>query len=217
NESGRMEKGWKYIGSDWYYLNPNSGYMEIGWVNDNGTWYFTNESGRMQKGWKYIGAHWYYFNQNSGYMHTGWITVDGIKYFMNSNGQLSETNNSATNTSDSKRQEIVNEAKKHIGKPYVYGATGPNSFDCSGLTQYVYKQVGHSLDRTTQQQVKNGSEVSKEQLLPGDLVFTEGSKTNPTHVGIYIGNNKMIHCPKPGKTVEEINLYKFITGRRIIK
>jgi peptidoglycan DL-endopeptidase CwlO len=77
-------------------------------------------------------------------------------------------------------------------------ATGPNAYDCSGLTQAVYSTVGVSLPRTTFEQVNVGSRVSLSDLRPGDLVFYY---SGISHVGIYIGDEKIIHAPHPGKSV----------------
>ncbi|MFF1339974.1 NlpC/P60 family protein [Streptomyces sp. NPDC058290] len=85
-----------------------------------------------------------------------------------------------------------------IGKPYVWGATGPGSFDCSGLTQAAWRSAGVSLPRTTYTQINAGQRVSRDQLAPGDLVFFY---SGVTHVGLYIGNGQMVHAPRPGSTV----------------
>ncbi|MFI1649431.1 NlpC/P60 family protein [Streptomyces avidinii] len=85
-----------------------------------------------------------------------------------------------------------------IGKPYVWGATGPGSFDCSGLTQAAWRSAGVSLPRTTYTQINAGRRVSRDQLAPGDLVFFY---SGVTHVGLYVGNGQMIHAPRPGSTV----------------
>ncbi|MFG2984276.1 NlpC/P60 family protein [Streptomyces sp. NPDC048258] len=85
-----------------------------------------------------------------------------------------------------------------IGRPYVWGATGPGSFDCSGLTQAAWRSAGVSLPRTTYTQINAGQRVSRDQLAPGDLVFFY---SGVTHVGMYIGNGQMIHAPRPGSTV----------------
>ncbi|SHH69025.1 hydrophobic W protein [Clostridium intestinale DSM 6191] len=108
-------------------------------------------------------------------------------------------------------QDVVNEAYRHLGKTYVYGATGPNTFDCSGLTQYVYKQVGINISRTTFTQINDGVSVSYSNLQPGDLVFT-----STTHVGIYIGNGQMIHAPQTGDVVKISSIWNFYAARRII-
>ncbi len=88
--------------------------------------------------------------------------------------------------------KLLEEAKKHLGKPYVYGGSGPYSFDCSGFTSYVYRQLGYNLNRTAAGQYSNGYYVSKSQLQPGDLVMFGRGYIN--HVGIYIGNNQFIHA-----------------------
>ncbi|KIX78116.1 hypothetical protein SF12_10460, partial [Streptomyces sp. MBRL 601] len=89
-------------------------------------------------------------------------------------------------------------ARTAIGKPYVWGATGPNAFDCSGLTQAAWRAAGVSLPRTTYTQINAGQRVSRSQLAPGDLVFFYSSIS---HVGLYIGNGQMIHAPNPNAPV----------------
>ncbi|MFI1930335.1 NlpC/P60 family protein [Streptomyces sp. NPDC020330] len=85
-----------------------------------------------------------------------------------------------------------------IGKPYVWGATGPNAFDCSGLTQAAWKAAGVSLPRTTYTQINAGARVPRSELAPGDLVFFY---SGISHVGLYIGDGRMIHAPRPGAPV----------------
>ncbi|MFP1627596.1 NlpC/P60 family protein [Streptomyces sp. 5K101] len=95
-------------------------------------------------------------------------------------------------------------ARAQIGKPYVWGATGPSSYDCSGLTQAAWKAADVDLPRTTWDQVEVGRRVATADLLPGDLVFFYD---DISHVGIYIGDGKMIHAPKPGTEVREESIY----------
>ncbi|MFI0260447.1 NlpC/P60 family protein [Streptomyces sp. NPDC017056] len=95
-------------------------------------------------------------------------------------------------------------ARAQMGKPYVWGATGPNSFDCSGLTQAAWKAAGVSLPRTTWDQVKAGDRVATKDLKPGDLVFFYD---DISHVGMYVGDGKMIHAPKPGASVRVESIY----------
>ncbi|MFJ3619043.1 NlpC/P60 family protein [Streptomyces iakyrus] len=95
-------------------------------------------------------------------------------------------------------------ARAQIGKPYVWGAVGPGSYDCSGLTQAAWKAAGVDLPRTTYDQVNAGTTVPLSQAQPGDLVFFYD---DVTHVGIYIGNGMMIHAPKPGTYVREESVY----------
>ncbi|MFM9591360.1 NlpC/P60 family protein [Streptomyces scabiei] len=88
-------------------------------------------------------------------------------------------------------------ADTQLGKPYVSGGSGPNSYDCSGLTQWAYAQAGVSISRTTYTQQNDGTKIGRDQLMPGDLVFFN----NLGHVGLYAGNGTVIHAPYPGKVV----------------
>lgn len=90
-------------------------------------------------------------------------------------------------------------ARAQVGKPYVWGATGPGTFDCSGLTGYSWRAAGVTLPRTSRQQYAAGMKVSRSALQPGDLVYF-GSPIY--HVAIYIGNNTMVSAPQPGDVVK---------------
>lgn len=90
--------------------------------------------------------------------------------------------------------QITQTAYKYIGVPYVYGGTTTKGFDCSGYTQYVFKQLGITLKRTAADQFKQGSSVSKANLKVGDLVFFNTTGRTASHVGIYIGDNKFAHA-----------------------
>ena len=123
-----------------------------------------------------------------------------------------------------KRDQIVNLAKKYLGVRYVWGGTSPSGFDCSGLVQYVYKQIGITLNRVACDQATQGTKVSKAQLKPGDLVFfNTSSGSSIDHVGIYIGNGNFLHAANGRKKVLidplDHSYYKnrMITARRIIK
>ncbi len=94
---------------------------------------------------------------------------------------------------------IVGYAMNFLGRPYQWGATGPNSFDCSGLTGYLYAACGKSIPRVAQDQMNAGTPVSQPE--PGDLVFF-GSAGNIYHVGIYVGNNSYLHAPQDNEVVK---------------
>lgn len=110
-----------------------------------------------------------------------------------------------TTTVSGKGATVVETAKKYIGCSYVYGTSGPSSFDCSGFTSYVFKQHGISLNRTAAGQYSNGVAVSRDQLQPGDLVMFGKSGIN--HVGIYIGGGQIVHAANKsrGVTTDTIN------------
>ncbi|MDR0879520.1 MAG: SH3 domain-containing protein [Clostridioides sp.] len=160
---------------------------------------------------------WYKMKTLNG--TTGWIggsyvaeTSDSLKDNSSSgsgnNSNDSSSNNSSSNNSDSSNSNsgsgstsksgvsVVNYAYTLIGIPYQWGATGPNSFDCSGFTQYVYRNsVGKSLPRVSRDQASMGTYVQMGSYAQGDLVYfdTTGDKQT-NHIGIYVGNGKFIHC-----------------------
>ncbi|MEU0378339.1 MULTISPECIES: C40 family peptidase [Streptomyces] len=103
-----------------------------------------------------------------------------------------------------KAEKVLAFARAQIGKPYVWGASGPASYDCSGLTQAAWREAGVTLPRTTWDQVKVGTRVATSDLQPGDLVFFYD---DISHVGIYKGDGMMIHAPKPGANVREESIY----------
>ncbi|MEV0489331.1 C40 family peptidase [Streptomyces atratus] len=104
----------------------------------------------------------------------------------------------AAQAPNARAAEAIAFAYDALGKPYVWGATGPSSFDCSGLTQAAWRSAGVSLPRTTYTQINAGRHISRSELAPGDLVFFY---SGISHVGLYIGNGQMIHAPRPGAPV----------------
>jgi cell wall-associated NlpC family hydrolase len=103
---------------------------------------------------------------------------------------------SAFASSDTGR--VLAAAESKIGAPYVWGATGPDSFDCSGLVQWAYAQAGVSIPRTSYDQAVGGTPVSRDDLQPGDVVLYYGGE----HVGIYAGGGEIVHAPTSGESVE---------------
>ncbi len=122
-------------------------------------------------------------------------------------------------------EDIIALASKFLGDPYLWGGTRPydgsygSSFDCSGLVQYVYKQYGIVTGRTTYDQIvhSNGRYVDRADLKPGDLVFF-GSKYNPHHVGLYVGNNTYLHAPRTGDFIKISPMTRrdYLEGRRFL-
>lgn len=97
------------------------------------------------------------------------------------------------------QENLINFALEHVGKRYKSGGIGPNSFDCSGFTMYCFRALGVELPHSSRAQFKLGVKISKEELMPADLVFF-GSKF-VRHVGIYVGEGRFIHAPQTGKSV----------------
>ena len=123
--------------------------------------------------------------------------------------------NSILQLRQEKINAVISVAKSKLGSPYVWGATGPSSFDCSGLMVYSFKKgAGINLPRVSKHQARAGRYVSRSELRPGDLIFWG----NPVHhVALYIGNGKYIHAPQPGDYVRIANLGGYTTARRIIE
>ncbi|MFE7955549.1 NlpC/P60 family protein [Streptomyces sp. NPDC057413] len=116
---------------------------------------------------------------------------------------------------DSRAAAAVAYAYSKLGSPYVWGATGPNAFDCSGLVQAAYRSAGVSLPRTTYAQIGAGRRVSRSELRPGDLVFFY---SGISHVGLYVGNGQMIHAPNPSAPVRlaPIDQMPFAGATRVV-
>lgn len=105
--------------------------------------------------------------------------------------------------------QIVANARAELGRPYIYGATGPDDFDCSGLVQFVFNKAGLSVPRVSSAQFNFGTQIQASDLAPGDLVFSEWSGDDVPHhghVAIYTGNGMIIEAPHPGAVVHEVPL-----------
>lgn len=109
----------------------------------------------------------------------------------------------STPAGSAKGQTALAWARKQLGKPYRFGATGPNAYDCSGLTLGAWKAAGVSINRTSQAQFRSGRAVSKSDLRPGDLIFYYGGIS---HVALYVGDGMIIHAPRPGSSVKYAKL-----------
>jgi cell wall-associated NlpC family hydrolase len=130
---------------------------------------------------------------------------------------------------DLKRERTINKiewnAKSFLGTPYVWGATGPSKFDCSGFTQGVYRDVGINIPRVSKDQARVGQYIAYSNLQRGDMVFFDTKRHRSgkvTHVGIYLGNGNFIHASSAGKKVVIYNFNKkefykkrFLWGRRV--
>lgn len=122
------------------------------------------------------------------------------------NGSSSSSSETGSTVSVTGAQ-ILAEAKKYLGTPYVFGGASPSGFDCSGFVYYVLKQLGFSPYRTPASQYQQGTAISKENLKAGDIVFFAGTYTSGiSHVGIYAGNGQFIHSPNSRSTVSYSDL-----------
>ena len=165
-----------------------------------------------------IDSGWYKVSYNG---KTGYVSSDYMLTAKDSAGSRGDGTVAAP--SSSLGQQVVDYAKQYLGTPYVYGGNGPNSFDCSGFTKFVYKHFGYTLNRTATDQLSNGVSVSRSDLQPGDLVFFKYNTSKPvSHVGIYIGEGQFIHASTNTYTVKIDSMNSghydrvFVYARRIL-
>lgn len=154
-------------------------------------------------------------NGRTGYVSSNYINI----------GKSSTVKSSSSSKATAKANAIIRTGNKYLGTPYKFGAEYPTSrrFDCSSFTQYVFKQNGYTLPRTSKQQAKMGTYVSKSNLKKGDLMFFRvGSSKQIGHVAIYAGNGQMLHTyGEGGVRYTSINKKywkdRYVTARRIIR
>ena len=182
---------------------------------------------------------WYKFTEKNaeGYVHKTLITLVGEES-VSSRGTLEEReadkkeevnsdlkevtkeNETTNNNIGNKGQEVVDIAKKYLGYKYVVGGKNPETgFDCSGFTRYIYLQFGYSLGTTAAGQNNLGTEISRTDLRPGDLIlFYDEGKTKIGHTGIYISNGDFIHSANPerGVVIDNINTNSYYNERYIV-
>ena len=154
---------------------------------------------------------------------TGYVSS---QYLQSTKPSSSSSSNSGSTSVSSTASSVIAYAKTLLGKPYVWGAQGPNSFDCSGFTYYVFKnKAGIVLPRTSSAQSKYGTSVSWSNLKAGDLMFFDTNGANNgqvSHVGLYIGNGQMIHASSSQRkiviTSVNTSYYKnaFVNARRVL-
>ncbi|OPA76854.1 cell wall-associated hydrolase [Paenibacillus selenitireducens] len=158
------------------------------------------------------------------------IAITGSMFVMPKGAQAAKADqsssaNEVTAFSSSKASTVISAGKKYLGVPYNFGAPSGStkSFDCSSFTQYIYKKVGVNLPRTSIKQAKAGKYVSKSNLQPGDLIFSDTNRDGKiNHVSVYMGNGKLLHTYKKGIGVT-ISDFKgsawdrnYVTARRVL-
>lgn len=177
-----------------------------------------------ENGWSKVSV-----NSKEGYIASNLLSSSKTQETVTSRGSTTTRKKTeeiktetTTTVSSGKGATVVETAKNYIGSRYVYGASGPNSFDCSGFTSYVFKLHGVSLSRTAKGQYSNGTAVARGDLQPGDLVMFGPSVSGINHVGIYIGGGQIVHAANPsrGVTIDTINSgyynNNYVGARRVI-
>ena len=177
-----------------------------------------------ENGWSKVSV-----NSKEGYIASNLLSSSKTQETVTSRGSTTTRKKTeeiktetTTTVSSGKGATVIETAKNYIGSRYVYGASGPNSFDCSGFTSYVFKLHGVSLSRTAKGQYSNGTAVARGDLQPGDLVMFGPSVSGINHVGIYIGGGQIVHAANPsrGVTIDTINSgyynNNYVGARRVI-
>lgn len=147
---------------------------------------------------------WYYITDSSG--NNGYVYADFVSF------NISEDNQVISRSEE--RSDLIGIAKSRLGSPYKWGAEGPNSFDCSGFVLYSFKEAhGVNLGHSSKAMSKMGADVSKANLIPGDLVFFSTDRSgNVNHVGIYIGGGEFIHASSSSYNGKQVAISSLNTG-----
>ncbi len=115
------------------------------------------------------------------------------------------------------RQQIIETALGQLGRPYRYGGRDPSGFDCSGLVQYAYSEAGVIAPRDTKSQRDAGKRIDFDRAQPGDLLFYRFENAGGLHVGLYLGDGRMIHAPASGRTVSLVAVEAPVWKRRYLE
>ncbi len=159
-----------------------------------------------------------YYTVYSDYNYNIPGTYEVIVDAVDKNGNLSSLSYNIVVNERSLGYRAVDIAYSLLGKAYVYGGTGPDAFDCSGFVQYIYKQLGYSISRSSSTQLYDGIGVLYSNVLPGDILNFGYSDGTSTHSALYVGNGKMIHAANPsrGVVMSDVNSWSSGSGTVII-
>lgn len=181
---------------------------EVELLEDTGEWLLVS----------YEGVTGYLANFNLSFSHEDLSIYDDLSIYENL------ASNESLSTNEDLAQQILDFAKQHLGKPYIYASTNLNAgTDCSGFTYSVFRNFGINLGRSSRDQYLDGVSVSYSELMPGDLLFFDGGGPTINHVGIYAGNGTYIHSSsaRNGVIISDLttsyNQMSYYGARRVIK
>lgn len=225
NASGAITEGWQKINGTWYYLNPEkAGVMSTGWIKLGDIWYWLDNSGAMKTGWN----NGYYLGSD-GAMRTGWQLIDNKWYYFYKANDLNTSEYKeglmATNTeidgwtignsgvAVESIEKKIEEIKKYVTTPYLYGGTTTKGWDCSGFTQWALKYLGITIPRSSYDQATEGIAISKNDKSlwkPGDILLYADKSGNISHVALYLGDGMLMHAlnSKYGTLIQGVDYYE---------
>ncbi len=200
NGGAMANKQWVESGGKWYYMNSGGAMAANQWVKSGGYWYYMKSGGAMAAGeWVKSGGYWYYMNPSGTMAASQWVKSGGNWYYIASDGKMATNQFVKSGSTWYWMNSSGKMTASKMGCPYVWGASGPSSFDCSGFTMYMMRQRGIYLPHNAASQYyalssKNiGTNWHNAQ--PGDLVFySYGGPGSSHHVGIYVGNGQLMHA-----------------------
>jgi glucan-binding YG repeat protein len=225
NTSGAVVNGWQLVNKRWYYLNPQKeGLMSTGWIKLGDIWYYLESSGAMKTGW------WnnYYFGSD-GAMRTGWQLIDNKWYYfykandpniteykeglMATNIEIDGWTIGSSGVAVESLEQKIDEIKRYVTTPYLYGGATTKGWDCSGFTQWALKYLGVSIPRSSYDQAKGGMVINvKDKSLwkAGDILLYANSSGSINHVALYLGDGKLMHAlnSKYGTLIQGVDYYE---------
>lgn len=225
NTSGAVVNGWQLVNKRWYYLNPQKeGLMSTGWIKLGDIWYYLESSGAIKTGW------WnnYYFGSD-GAMRTGWQLIDNKWYYfykandpniteykeglMATNIEIDGWTIGSSGVAVESLEQKIDEIKRYVTTPYLYGGATTKGWDCSGFTQWALKYLGVSIPRSSYDQAKGGMVINvKDKSLwkAGDILLYANSSGSINHVALYLGDGKLMHAlnSKYGTLIQGVDYYE---------
>ena len=225
NENGVIVSGWKQIGRTWYYLDGNNTtYPGLIWIRLGNNWYWLDNSGAMKTGWN----NGYYLGSD-GAMRTGWQLIDNKWYYFykanDPNASEYKEGLMATNTeidgwtignsgvAVESIEKKIEEIKKYVTTPYLYGGTTTKGWDCSGCTQWALKYLGITIPRSSYDQATGGIAISKKDKSlwkSGDILLYADKSGSTSHVALYLGDGMLMHAlnSKYGTLIQGVDYYE---------
>lgn len=198
-----MSTGWIRLGNNWYWLD-NSGAMKTGWNNG----YYLGSDGAMRTGWQLIDNKWYYFYKANDPNTSGY--KEGL---MATNTEIDGWTIGNSGVAVESIEKKIEEIKKYVTTPYLYGGATTKGWDCSGFTQWALKYLGITIPRSSYDQATGGIAISKKDKSlwkSGDILLYADKSGSISHVALYLGDGMLMHAlnSKYGTLIQGVDYYE---------